>query len=157
MSTPTISVIIPCYNEAKTIRTIVDRVRAAPVADKEIIIVDDGSKDGTAQIVKDLAGKCPSLKLISYRPNRGKGGAVKAGMLAAAGRYVLFADADGAADSTDVDTANANAIVDCGPSNVRRFLDQVDIIIGNDEEVASLTSDQPSGWRVARPGCLRSA
>lgn len=53
-----------------------------------------------------------------------------------------------------VDTANANAIVDCGPSNVRRFLDQVDIIIGNDEEVASLTSDQPSGWLGSLPNLV---
>jgi glycosyltransferase involved in cell wall biosynthesis len=47
-----LSIVIPCYNESKTIRTIVDRVRAAPVAEKEIIIVDDCSRDGTRDVLR---------------------------------------------------------------------------------------------------------
>ena len=67
-----LSVVIPCYNEAKTIRTIVDRVRAAPVADKEIIIVDDCSRDGTRDLLRtqiaplvDIPGMGPAHGLVS--------------------------------------------------------------------------------------------
>ena len=47
-----LSIVIPCYNETKTIRAIVDRVRAAPIAEKEIIIVDDCSRDGTRDLLR---------------------------------------------------------------------------------------------------------
>lgn len=91
-----LSIVIPAYNEERRLPRAVKEI-AAFVKRKggfEIIVVDDGSKDATATVVRELAKTQPELCLISYQPNRGKGGAVKEGMLAAQGRYVLFADAD---------------------------------------------------------------
>lgn len=92
-----LSVVIPAYNEEERLKraipAIVGHLRAANRS-FEIVVVDDGSQDGTAAVTKELAESLPGLQLISYRPNRGKGGAVRAGMLAAVGDRVLFTDAD---------------------------------------------------------------
>ena len=67
-----LSIIIPCYNEAKTIRSLVERVRAAPVADKEIIIVDDCSRDGTRDLLRTQIAPLVN-KVIYHNTNQGKG------------------------------------------------------------------------------------
>lgn len=89
----TLSVVIPCYNERETIRTIVDAVRAAPVAKLEIIIVDDCSRDGTREV---LAREIEPLvsKVIYHDVNRGKGAALRTGFAHATGDYVIVQDAD---------------------------------------------------------------
>ncbi len=91
---PTLSVVIPCYNEAKTIRAILERVRAAaPALSKEIIVVDDRSTDGTREM---LSGELRPLvdTLVLHERNRGKGAALRSGIRAATGRIVVIQDAD---------------------------------------------------------------
>lgn len=92
-----LSVIIPAYNEEKrivrTLKPAIDFLSAQPY-DSEIIVVLDGCKDNTRQVAESFSGKFKNLKIIDYSPNRGKGYAVKQGMLKAAGDMRLFMDAD---------------------------------------------------------------
>jgi glycosyltransferase involved in cell wall biosynthesis len=87
-----LSVIIPVYNEANNIQEIIKRVQASRLA-KEIIVVDDGSQDGTRDILKKLDGK-KKVRVLLHEKNRGKGAAVVSGMRAAAGDVLLIQDAD---------------------------------------------------------------
>ena len=88
-----LSIVIPCYNEARTIRTIVDRVRAAPVPDKEIIIVDDCSRDGTRDLLRTEIAPLVD-QVIYHANNQGKGAALRTGFAAATGDVVIVQDAD---------------------------------------------------------------
>lgn len=88
---PLLSVIIPVYNEAKTLLQIIERADSVPI-DKEIIVVDDGSSDGTAGAIKGI--KLSNLKVIHHGSNRGKGAAVRTGLDHAHGEYVIIQDAD---------------------------------------------------------------
>jgi glycosyltransferase involved in cell wall biosynthesis len=88
-----LSIIIPCYNEAATIVGLVEAVRAAPYPDKEIIVVDDGSTDGTRE---RLAGELKDRidRVILHEVKRGKGAALRTGIQAATGELVVIQDAD---------------------------------------------------------------
>jgi glycosyltransferase involved in cell wall biosynthesis len=87
-----LSVVIPCYNEAATIESVVDAVRSSPYAPKEIIVVDDCSEDGTRDVLKRLAPKVD--KILYHDVNRGKGAALRTGFRAASGDIVIVQDAD---------------------------------------------------------------
>ena len=88
-----LSIVIPCYNEIKTIHEIVAAVRASPVVDKEIIVVDDCSSDGTTAILRNEIA--PLVNQIIYHPvNCGKGAALRTGFAAATGEVVIVQDAD---------------------------------------------------------------
>ena len=89
---PLLSVLVPVFNEEGTIAELVSRVEAAPV-EKEIIIVDDASSDGTAAVLKTLAER-PGVTVLSHERNRGKGAAVRTGLAAARGDIVVIQDAD---------------------------------------------------------------
>jgi len=114
-----ISVVIPCYNEKATIRAVVDTVKAAPFADKEIIIVDDCSRDGTREILKKEIE--PLVARILYHDvNQGKGAALRTGIAAATGDIVIIQDADLEYDPNDY------------PALVDPILrDQADVVFGS--------------------------
>ena len=90
-----LSIVIPCYNEAETIGVIVEAVRSSPWPDKEIIIVDDCSRDGTREKLKtELEAKGLADKIFYHDTNQGKGAAVRTGVRAATGDLVIIQDAD---------------------------------------------------------------
>ncbi|KAI8818354.1 nucleotide-diphospho-sugar transferase, partial [Fimicolochytrium jonesii] len=119
----TLSVIVPAYNETVRLPTMLEetltyldkRATGDATFNYEIVVVDDGSKDATSETARKVAKahsqnsgvKAPwerrELRVLTLRKNRGKGGAVTQGMLAARGRLLLFADADGATKFADIE------------------------------------------------------
>jgi dolichyl-phosphate beta-glucosyltransferase len=93
------SLIIPAYNEDKRLGNFLDSIsdyqKQHPSDIHEIIVVDDGSEDRTFDVAIKFAGDLP-LKVLKHNTNKGKGAAVKTGIMSAAGDYVIFMDADGA-------------------------------------------------------------
>jgi glycosyltransferase involved in cell wall biosynthesis len=88
-----LSIIIPCYNEKSTIREVIDAVLAAPYDDKEIIVVDDCSKDGTKEVLLEEIEPLVH-QILFHKVNQGKGAALRTGIQAATGDIVLIQDAD---------------------------------------------------------------
>jgi glycosyltransferase involved in cell wall biosynthesis len=93
-----VSIIIPVYNEATTIRQILQRVRTSPI-EKEIVIVDDGSTDGTRDLLQQETS--PDTRIVLHTGNHGKGAAIRTGLKHATGDYVLIQDADLEYDPAD--------------------------------------------------------
>lgn len=134
---PLLSVVIPAYNEAGRLPRHIEHIRQH-LRDRshEIIVVDDGSRDETAAV----AERC-GARVIRLNPNRGKGGAVKAGMLAARGRYVLFTDADESTPIGEVEKLLA------------RLEAGYDVAIGS-RAVPGAEVKQPQAWYRALAGKL---
>src|SRR4030042_1355762 len=89
----TVSIIVPCYNEVGTIEKIVRAIIDAPPKDKEIIVVDDGSTDGTGDILKSCI-ESKVCRVIYHDRNRGKGAAIRSGLTVASRDVVIIQDAD---------------------------------------------------------------
>lgn len=90
-----LSVVIPVYNEAATIMELLDMVASVNVGmDKELVLVDDCSKDGTREVLKKVAADHPEWKVLFHEVNQGKGAALRTGFAAATGDFVLIQDAD---------------------------------------------------------------
>ena len=107
-----LSVVLPAYNESNVINESIDRLISELdlfAEDYEIIIVNDGSVDDTKQKIIDLKNNHPQIRLISYKKNKGKGHAIKRGLLDANGDIVVLMDAD----------------LDIHPSQIRDYLIQL--------------------------------
>jgi glycosyltransferase involved in cell wall biosynthesis len=138
----TVSIIIPAYNEAKTIIELLERVHAQAIDgfQFEVIVVDDGSQDETRRLVEsrpDLYGK-----LVALDRNGGKGAAVRAGLRAATGDYILFQDAD-----LEYDPADYSKLLE----PVARF--SADIVMGS-RMVASPITRVSYFWHKVGNNCL---
>src|SRR5690606_29642294 len=95
VGTPELSVVIPAYNEGQRLATTLRALADATAAyDVETIVVDDGSRDDTAAIARAILDEQPRGSVIRFDVNRGKGAAVRAGVLASTGAAVLYMDAD---------------------------------------------------------------
>jgi glycosyltransferase involved in cell wall biosynthesis len=92
IASPQLTVVIPAYNELATLSEIVERVCRLPIS-KQVIVVDDGSLDGTQQLIRDLADRLP-IEPIFHSINQGKGAAIQTGFAAARGEIVIVQDAD---------------------------------------------------------------
>jgi len=89
-----LSVVVPVYNEVKTVRTILQRVLATP-HDKEVVLVDDGSQDGTREVLAEIEAEGnPDVKVVYQPRNMGKGAALRTGFEHVTGDVVLIQDAD---------------------------------------------------------------
>lgn len=97
----TLSIVIPVYNEAKTISEVLDRVRKAPAAGltKELVVIDDGSRDGTREYLAGIQEK--DTRCIFHERNQGKGAALRTGFAEATGDIVIVQDADFEYDPAD--------------------------------------------------------
>jgi len=113
-----LSIVIPAYNESRrlpaTLASIAEYLDVSELK-AEVIVVDDGSTDGTAEAAKSVPGAGMPPKIIGFEGNRGKGAAVKEGLLAATGDYILFMDADNSTHITEVEKLLKVAIGDKVP------------------------------------------
>ena len=112
---PDLSVVVPAYDEERTIGSVIERLRELPY-DMQIIVVDDCSSDATASIVAQL----PDVELVRHDRNRGKGAALRTGFALVRGRVVIVQDADGEYDPADI------------PSLVQPIIDgHADVVFGS--------------------------
>lgn len=138
-SKPKLSIIIPAYNEEKRLGPNIGGVLKylnTHFPDYELIVVDDGSKDATATSVASAIKSEKRAQLISYQPNRGKGYAVRTGVLASKGEQVLFMDADLSTPLTEI-------------PRILDLLDDADIVIGSRGRANTKVTKRPPLFRQA--------
>ena len=101
MPDPLVSIVVPAYNEARFIEDVLRRVAAVPFR-REIVVVDDGSSDGTADLVEAMRAEIDGLRVLRRPANAGKGAAVREGIAATEGDFVVIQDADLEYDPKDL-------------------------------------------------------
>lgn len=99
---PSLSALVPAFNEEPTIAEVLERVRALPLTGLEILVVDDGSTDGTAREARRIADLDPRIRVFSHSENSGKGAAVRTALRHARGDVVVVQDADLECDPRDL-------------------------------------------------------
>jgi glycosyltransferase involved in cell wall biosynthesis len=95
-----LTVVVPVFNEAATIRAVLERVLATPFP-KEVLVVDDGSTDGTGDVLREMASNHGAVRVLRHERNRGKGAALRTAFAEAKGNVVLVQDADLEYDPAD--------------------------------------------------------
>ena len=87
-----LSIIVPCFNEINNIEKIIQSIKNSPIKNKEIIIIDDGSTDGSKEYLENLNDN--SLSIVFHPFNKGKGSAISSGIKLAKGKIIIIQDAD---------------------------------------------------------------
>lgn len=139
LSAPDLSVIIPAYNEEKRLGPHLDPVfnyLKSHYPDFELILVDDGSTDATKKTISQAILKKSQSRLISYFPNRGKGYAVRQGVMASRGQRVLFMDADLSTPLSEI-------------PRILKLLENSDIVIGSRRSESKIYKKPPFYRQVA--------
>ena len=137
-SHPVLSIIIPSYNEELRLPPSLELIASyieSSVRTTEVIVVDDGSKDKTAEVAESFRARIPSLRVVSNGANRGKGYSVRHGMQEARGEIVLFTDAD------------LSAPIEEAEKLLSALADNIDVAIGSRALDRSLISVHESGFR----------
>jgi dolichol-phosphate mannosyltransferase len=163
-----ISIIVPCYNECATIEKLLKLVKQSPIEPhvREIIVVDDGSTDGTTQILQKLSSD-ETMRVIYQGTNRGKGSAIRSGLLVVTGDIVIIQDADLENDPNDY--PKLIAPISAGKTDVvygSRYLDpkirkQRPAGVTFLTEITNLLydsniTDEPTCYKVFRTNILKS-
>ena len=136
-----LSIVVPCYNESKKKKKnceIIKKHLEDIKQDYELILVNDGSKDNTKEVIEAI----PGVKALSYEPNRGKGGAVKYGIENATGEYVLFMDADLSTDLSAIE-------------KILKLAPDYDMVIGSRHAKDSVIKKKQPALRVFIGWCCR--
>jgi glycosyltransferase involved in cell wall biosynthesis len=117
-----VSAFFPCYNDEPTIADMVEialrTLRELGIDDHEVIVVNDGSSDGSAAVLAALAEREPALRIVTHEQNRGYGGALLSGFAAATKQWVFYTDGDGQYDPAEIELL------------IARASDQVDVVQG---------------------------
>lgn len=127
MATPRLSIVIPAYNESARIERTLQRVMECVDRqgwDAEVLVVDDGSVDGTVEIVRRWMERNPRLYLVQNDGNRGKGYSVRNGLLQAAGEVVMFTDADLSAPMEEAERLMAAIVAGADVAIGSRWMDR---------------------------------
>jgi len=137
---PQLSVVMPAYNEAASIGTVVEQV-SAHLEDRgiryEINVVDDGSRDGTGRILDALRSRHPRLRIVRHTVNLGYGAAIRSGLRSARGEHILVSDGDGQFDIEDLDP-------------LWRRRDHADLVLGYRNPRNDPWTRRLAGWLYSR-------